>query len=159
MRTHDIRFATAADARALARLRFAFRSAIAPPEEDEATFVARCERWMAERLAGGDGWRAWVAERDGGIVGNVWLHLIEKLPNPVAEPESHGYITNFFVLEHARGAGVGAALLGAALGEGERLQLDAVILWPTPRSRSLYERHGFAVRDDLMERRGTTRRT
>jgi hypothetical protein len=29
--------------------------------------------------------------------------------------------------------------------------MDAVILWPTPRSRRLYERHGFAVRKDLFE--------
>jgi hypothetical protein len=28
-----------------------------------------------------------------------------------------------------------------------------VLLWPTPRSRSLYLRHGFATRDDVLERR------
>ena len=28
--------------------------------------------------------------------------------------------------------------------------IDSVILWPTSRSRSLYERHGFAVRGDLL---------
>ena len=32
-------------------------------------------------------------------------------------------------------------------------EMDAVILWPTPPSRSLYLRHGFAFREDLMERR------
>jgi hypothetical protein len=31
--------------------------------------------------------------------------------------------------------------------------VDATILWPTPASRTLYLRHGFAVRDDLLERR------
>jgi hypothetical protein len=29
--------------------------------------------------------------------------------------------------------------------------VHAIILWPTERSRSLYERQGFAVRDDMME--------
>lgn len=29
-------------------------------------------------------------------------------------------------------------------------RVDAVILWPTPASRTLYDRHGFAVRDDLF---------
>jgi hypothetical protein len=29
--------------------------------------------------------------------------------------------------------------------------VHAVILWPTERSRSLYQRHGFAVREDIME--------
>jgi hypothetical protein len=42
-----------------------------------------------------------------------------------------------------------ANCLRVCLAEG----LDAVILWPSARSRSLYERHGFAVRDDLFERR------
>jgi hypothetical protein len=30
---------------------------------------------------------------------------------------------------------------------------EAVFLWSTPDSRRLYERHGFAVRDDLLDRR------
>jgi hypothetical protein len=35
----------------------------------------------------------------------------------------------------------------------EARAVDAVVLWPTPASRTLYLRHGFAVREDLMERR------
>jgi hypothetical protein len=30
-------------------------------------------------------------------------------------------------------------------------EVHAVILWPTERSRSLYERFGFSVRDNIME--------
>jgi hypothetical protein len=44
-------------------------------------------------------------------------------------------------------------LLGACLRECETRAVDAVVLWPTPASRTLYFRHGFAVREDLMERR------
>ena len=29
--------------------------------------------------------------------------------------------------------------------------VHAIILWPTERSRPLYERNGFAVREDIME--------
>ena len=32
-------------------------------------------------------------------------------------------------------------------------RIDAVMLWPTPRSRGLCERYGFTVRDDVMMRR------
>ncbi|MGI8509434.1 MAG: GNAT family N-acetyltransferase [Gemmatimonadaceae bacterium] len=148
-----VRPATLADASALASLRYDFRAAIGPPEESEAVFVARCERWMAQRLAAGLVWRCWVTEHSGEIVGTIWLQLIEKVPNPVMEPEAHGYVTNFFVREPVRGVGLGSALLAAVMRESEATQLDAVILWPTPRSRALYERHGFAVRDDLLERR------
>ena len=108
---------------------------------------------MAERLANRS-WQAWVAECDGTMVGHAWLYVIEKLPNPVAEPEWHGYITNCYVQPAYRGKGIGSQLLTAALDECGARRCDAVILWPTPESRSLYQRHGFAVRDDLLQRRG-----
>lgn len=147
-----IRPATAADAPVLAKLRFAFRSAITPPTETEPEFVARCERWMAERLADDRGWWAWLATDGGDAIGTVWLHRLEKLPNPVGEREAIGYITNFFVCPDARGAGVGTALLRTVLGACESRGFGSVILWPTPRSRPLYERHGFASREDVFVR-------
>lgn len=148
-----LRLADPADAAALARLRLAFRADLESPAEAEADFLARCTPWMARRLEPGSSWRCWIA---GGAepVGAVWLQLIEKLPNPVAEPEWHGYVSSLFVCPDARGAGLGSRLLGAALAECDRRGCDAVVLWPTPRSRSLYLRHDFAVRDDLLERRG-----
>jgi ribosomal protein S18 acetylase RimI-like enzyme len=49
------------------------------------------------------------------LVGNLWLQLIEKIPNPTTEPEQHAYVTNFYVTEAARGQGIGTMLLSAAL--------------------------------------------
>lgn len=149
----SIRPATSADAAALAHLRYAFRAAIDPPVEPEPAFVTRCTRWMAERLAAGSAWRCWVADDRETIVGTVWLGLFGKIPNPVAESEMLGYVSNLYVLPEHRDHGTGGALLAAAMQECDTRRLDAVILWPTPESRSLYERHGFALRDDLMERR------
>jgi GNAT superfamily N-acetyltransferase len=149
-----VRPAVGADAPALARLRHEFRAGIEPAAESEGAFVERCAAWMRERLRPGASWRCWVAQARGGIVGSAWLHLIEKLPNPVAEPELHGYISSLYVQPAHRGAGLGSLLLAACLHECEARAVDAAILWPTPQSRSLYARHGFAVRDDLMERRG-----
>jgi GNAT superfamily N-acetyltransferase len=149
-----IRPAVAADSAALASLRYEFRAGIAAAAESEAAFLERCTAWMGERLRPGASWRCWVAQMSEAIVGSAWLQLIEKLPNPVAEPELHGYISSLYVQPAHRGAGLGSLLLAACLGECEARAVDAAILWPTPRSRSLYLRHGFAVRDDLMERRG-----
>jgi len=150
--TIQVRRATAADTPALARLRYEFRADLADAAEPETTFVARCAPWMAERLANGT-WTAWVADNGGEVIGTAWLHLVEKVPNPVAEPEQHGYITNCYVQQEHRGSGSGTALLRAALAECDARGCDAVILWPTPKSRTLYQRYGFAVRDDVMERR------
>jgi len=147
-----LRAGVPSDAGPLARLRFAFRRDVEAPAETEADFLARCEPWMAARLASGS-WRSWVLEQQGELVGNVWLQFLEKLPNPVAEPEWHGYISSLFVRPEARGSGLGSRLLVAALEACDHRGCDAVLLWPTPRSRSLYLRYGFTVRDDLLERR------
>jgi GNAT superfamily N-acetyltransferase len=144
--------ATTADARALAQLRLEFRASIGEPEEDDATFLARCTDWMDTRLRADSRWRAWIAERDSVILGTVWIGLIEKIPNPIAEPEENGYLTNFYVVPRAQGMGIGTALLDAALAWCREREVHAVILWPTTRSRPLYERHGFAQPTALMEK-------
>ena len=153
LRMTDIRLATTSDAPALARLRYEFRASIHEPTEDEAAFAARCAKWMAERLVAGGPWRCWVFETGGKVAGQLWLQLIEKMPNPAEELELHGYITNVYVRPGARGSGIGEGLLKSALAFCRDQSVDSVLLWPTPRSRSLYARHGFAVQDDVMELR------
>lgn len=146
-----VRAATPDDASALTQLRYEFRSATGAPSEAEEVFLARCEAWMAPRLAPGSPWRCWVLEDDGKLAGNLWLQIIEKIPNPAPELEAHAYITNVYVRPVARGSGGGEMLLAAAMDWCRANAIDSVILWPTMRSRSLYARAGFAVRDDIVE--------
>lgn len=148
-----LRRAAPADAPALARMRYDLRTGIAAAIEGEEAFLARCTAWMAVRLLPETGWRCVVAEDRGRLAGAVWLEIIEKLPSPGAEPERHGYITGFYVAASHRGKGIGSQLLGECIWEAETIGVDKLVLWPTPESRSLYERHGFTVRDDLLERR------
>ena len=154
-----IRRAVPGDAPVLARLRYDFRAALGEPVEGEAEFVARCAAWMAERLANAGDWRCWVVESGGDVAGQLWVRLIEKVPNPVPELENNAYITNVYVVPAYRDAGAGKLLLDTALLWCRTQGVDSVVLWPTPRSRSLYARHGFAVRDDLMEAILDTART
>jgi GNAT superfamily N-acetyltransferase len=149
----SIRAATAADAPALARLRYEFRAPLGEVTEGEEAFVARCTTWMERRLAPGAPWRAWVAESaEGAVVGTIWVGLIEKLPNPTPEPEEHAYVTNVYVRPAARGGGTGSALLRAALAWCEARGVHAAVLWPTARSAPLYRRHGFDTPAALLER-------
>ena len=149
-----IRRAVPDDALVLARERFALRAALDPVIESGQEFVARCRAWMASRLAEpGGAWRCWVAEESGEIVGTIWLMSLEKLPNPVGEPEKHGYVSSFHVSPARRGGGLGSGLLSACLKVCDDENFDAVILWPTPRSRELYLRHGFAPDEVLLSRR------
>jgi GNAT superfamily N-acetyltransferase len=147
---HAVRSATPGDAHALARLRYALRASTGRATEPETEFIERCAAWMDEHLKT-DAWHCWVAEVNQQLMGAIWLQLVEKIPNPRAEAEHHAYITNFFIQPEARGQGMGSQLLRTALDWCRVRDVHTVILWPTERSRSLYERHGFAVRDDIME--------
>jgi len=139
----ELRAAVPADAAELARLRYEFRSAERPATEPREEFVARATAWMRERLAPGTPWRCILAVQDGAITGQVWVTLVEKVPNPGGdEPERHAYLTNLYVRPAERG-GTGSALLEAALAWCREARVDTVILWPSERSRTLYTRYGF----------------
>jgi GNAT superfamily N-acetyltransferase len=144
-----IREASDADAAQLASMRFDFRSSLVDPTESRSAFLRRCGRWMRARLRRRT-WRCWVAERRDGIVGHLWLAPIEKIPNPIDEPERHAYLTNVYVRPEARGLGIGERLLAWAMAWCRINAVDTVLLWPTSRSRSLYARHGFRGRGRLM---------
>jgi GNAT superfamily N-acetyltransferase len=147
-----IRPATPADAPALARSRFRFRAGLGEAIEAEEAFVRRAAAWFAARLATG-AWHGWVAVADDGeIVGHVFVQLVEKIPNPLPEPEAIGYLTNFYVVPERRNRGLGGRLIGAALAACDGLDLESVILWPTEESRSLYLRHDFAPPAKVLER-------
>jgi GNAT superfamily N-acetyltransferase len=146
--TATIRSARPDDAAALAELRWEFRAGRTAPTEDRQAFLDRCAAWMREELAAG-GWRAWVAEADGGIVGQCWLHVIRRLPNPNGASERHAYFSNLYVTPAARG-GVGTRLVSAAIDWCDAAGVDTMILWPTPRSRPLYMRHGFSDRVEFL---------
>jgi GNAT superfamily N-acetyltransferase len=148
--TRMVRRATDDHLDVLARLRYAFRAEAHAVVEDESAFTLRCVEWMRSRLTDDSHWRAWVLEHDAQVVGNIWVQLIEKIPNPGCEGELHAYISNFYVEPSTRNSGGGSQLIATALDACRSWQVDTVILWPTPRSRSLYLRHGFHVSDDLL---------
>ena len=145
-----IRLATPADIPTLTQLRYQLRSKTVADVESKQQFLDRCSEWMARSLKQLN-WRCWVVEQDQTIFATLWLQLIEKIPNPTREPELLGYITNVFVAESQRAQGIGSQLLTTAINFCKQEPVQAVILWPTEKSHSLYERHGFVAREDSLE--------
>ena len=100
---------------------------------------------MDEGIFGADSsaWRCWVIDDGEQLLGHVAVQLFEKMPNPVNEPEAHAYLTNFYVVPEMRGRGLGRKLLNKALSWCRAQSTDAVILWATAESKSLYRRCGL----------------
>ena len=154
-----IRVARSIDCSALAELRYQFRAEAGSATEPKSRFVRRCASWMKNRLCfGSRRWRCWVLDDGKQLVGHVCVQLFEKLPNPVEnEPELHAYITNFYVIPEKRSHGFGRKLLDKALSWCRVRGTDAIILWATTESRSLYRRCGLAEPADILELRRALR--
>jgi GNAT superfamily N-acetyltransferase len=152
-----IRIATPADCRALAEMRYRFRTELESPAEPRSRFVRRCLTWMKTRFRADSGaWRCWVLDDGGQLLGHVWVQLLEKIPNPVNEPELHAYVTNFYIVPEKRDRGLGRKLLNEALSWCRTRGCDAVILWATAGSRSLYRQCGLVKSADIFELRCDT---
>jgi GNAT superfamily N-acetyltransferase len=144
-----VRPANPADAPVLARLRWSFK------QEDQvqpapARPVEQAEHWIRDRLGDG-GWLAWIAESAGEINGHVFLHLVERMPDPYEENRPIGYVTNFYVTQPYRGRGIGRALLDALKHHAESTDVETLIVWPSEQSSRLYQRAGFMLPQELLE--------
>ena len=154
MRRFRIRVATSADWNALAEMRYRFRAEVGSPTETKSRFVRRCTSWMKKAFGANSGaWRCWVIDDGKQLLGHVCVQLFEKMPNPVNEPEAHAYLTNFYVVPELRGRGLGRKLLNKALSWCRAQGADAVILWATAESKSLYRRCGLREPADILELR------
>ena len=150
-----IRLARSADSHALAELRYRFRTETESATEIRSPFLRRCTSWMRKRFRSGSGpWRCWVLDDGKQLFGHVCVQLFEKVPNPVNdEPEIHAYVTNFYVIPEMRSQGFGKRLLDTTLSWCRAQGTDAIILWATPGSKSLYRRCGLVQPKDIFELR------
>ena len=149
-----IRLARPGDSSALADLRYRFRIETVPATETKSRFLHRCIPWMRKRFRSGSSpWRCWVLDDGKQLLGHICVQLFEKIPNPVNEPEFHAYVTNFYIVPEMRSHGLGKRLLNKALSWCRARGTDAVILWATPGSKSLYRRCGFVEPTDIFELR------
>ena len=129
------RVATAADAQALAELRALFLGS----GFDEA-FVRDVAAWLGEE---GERRTTWLAECDGAAIGMASLFEYRRMPKPGLPPSRWGYVSNMFVRERARDAGIGRALLDAVIAEAETRGYARLVLSPSERAIPFYERAGF----------------
>jgi len=133
-----VRMAATGDAPAIAWLRARFLDA---PATGEA-FTREVAEWLEDE---GERRTTWLAERDGAVLGMASLFEYRRMPKPGLPGSRWGYVSNMFVREEARDAGVGAALLDAVIAAADERGYARLVLSPAERAIPFYERAGFVV--------------
>ena len=114
------------------------------------------DAWRQVRETDG---RALVAERDGRVIGHLFLVFPEDAPFIQTRFRRFAYVSELFVRAEARGGGVGSALLA----EAERIavargtsRMKIAVLVGNDAAASVYRRAGFAAYAcDLVKPLGT----
>jgi GNAT superfamily N-acetyltransferase len=152
MSEHEITvgFASVDDVPELARLRWElYEEQNGDPAEPFQAYVERFADFARSALSSED-WRAWVARKDDGLVGAMWLHTVHRVPVPGMRAGPIGYLTNVYVAPGHRNAGLGAQMLDRVEAWCADEGFSLVIVWPTERSRSFYGRGGFGRPDEPL---------
>ena len=146
----SIGFATTDDVAELARLRWElYAEQEGAPAETPDEYRERFARFAGSALAS-DMWRSWVVRDGDRLVAAMWLQTVPRVPVPGKRAGAIGYLTNVYVAPEHRDAGLGAQMLERAKAWCREQGHSLVIVWPSERSRSFYQRAGFGRPDDPL---------
>lgn len=146
-----IRQAIPEDAPTLARLRWDDSTEDGVPATlPDAAFAAGFAEFVRDALASGR-WVIWIAESDGRVVGHLYVQVVGMIPRPGRFARRWGYVAAVYVIPEARNRGIGTRLLRSVIDWANEEGLESLLLWPSERSASLYERAGFVRSPDVME--------
>lgn len=149
----NYRIAEVEDFERLAELRWEFRAEGGEvPLLDKSEFISRCVAFFES--ASKSGFHTfWVAETDGEIIGNLFVHRVDLIPRPCRVEDAFGYVTNNYVVPSYRGRGTGRALIEKVREWAENEDLELLIVYPSERAESLYKSLGFTPDNDVLELR------
>lgn len=149
-----IGIATEDDGRALARLRWEFRT-VDGQEKPAVTWAEFVAAYLAYFQQGReDGSRChWVARNGEEILGHLLVQKVVMAPRPCKVNDAWGYVTDHYVRPGSRGQGVGLALLQHALAWARAQDYELLIVWPSEGSVEHYRRVGFVAETDILELR------
>ncbi|MET8150878.1 GNAT family N-acetyltransferase [Actinoplanes sp. NPDC049668] len=91
-----------------------------------------------------------VAEIDGYVVGNAWLHVAERVPGNGAMDRWYGDVQSVMVREEYRNRGIGGALMEAILAEARTRGLLHVSVHSGRRAVDFYLRNGFGQHRQML---------
>ena len=145
-----MRRGTLADVPALAELRrdWTLEEGGAPgvlPEDFEEAFAGV----VADGIETGR-WVVWLAEVDGEIASHAFVCVVDRIPRPIEQLPTIGYLTNVYTRPEHRGRGIGSRVLETVTDWACEGGIELLVVWPSEESIPFYERHGFGRRGEPL---------
>jgi GNAT superfamily N-acetyltransferase len=146
------RMATDQDLAQLAELRWDFRDedGVEHPVVSQSEFIEACIIFLKRGLESGYH-TYWVAEQEGEIISQVFVHRIDLVPRPCKVQDQFGYITNNYTKPVYRNQGIGSELIERVKQWARSEDLELLIVYPSDEAVTFYERAGFCSDNDVME--------
>jgi GNAT superfamily N-acetyltransferase len=145
--------ATESDLPSLVTLRYRWRV----DEEGEAggtieNFESGFLAWYADHRNTHLGYLAFVDEVP---IGCAWLFVVDRIPGPGRFVRRSGMLQSVYVAPELRSAGIGAQLVEFVINEAKAMELDYLMVHPSPKSFDFYRGLGFIESGKVLELRFT----
>jgi len=113
-------------------------------------FAAQFREWYGAHAASH---RPYLVSVSGEAVGCAWLMVVDRIPGPGRFLRRAGIVQSVYVAPEHRNQGVGEALLRVVIDNARAMGLEYLMVHPSARSPSLYQRVGFAGAEQTLELR------
>ena len=147
------RIATEQDLTQLSYLRWDFRMEGGEiPIVSKEEFIAACTSFLKHSLES-DYHVYWIAEENGEVISQIFVHKIDMVPRPCKIHDQFGYVTNNYTKPAYRNKGIGSELMKRVVQWAKDEDLELLIVYPSEEAVAFYERAGFYSENDVMELR------
>jgi len=148
------RLAEEKDLPQLAEMRWDFQTEenAETPTVEKSLFLENCVEYLRRSLTRGD-WAFWIAEENGAIAAQMFVHTIESVPRPARLENFWGYLTNVYTKPVFRNRGIGAELLRRVKSWAIEHDFELLIVSPSDDSVNFYKRAGFSRETDFYQLR------
>ena len=116
---------------------------------DKPEYVQICSKHMKDRLC--KDYYCWVADDNGLIVSHAHIIITRKLPKPGNLNSSYARLSQVRTIPEYRNQGIGSKLINKVKLWCREQQIQELVVWPTDKSMSFYERAGFKGDNKIME--------
>lgn len=113
-------------------------------------FAYEFKQFLCDEL--GNNYNAFVAVKDNEVISNIYLGILNRVPSPIKDGKSIGYITNVFTKEKYRNLNIGSELINYVIEYAKSQDCEVLFVWPSEGALTYYQRAGFTVENEIMEK-------